>query len=39
MEHYSHNVVPSQHVVRPEVVAAHRRSNEKHRRLYKRLAK
>jgi hypothetical protein len=26
-------------IVRPEVMAAHRRSNEKYRELYKRLAK
>jgi hypothetical protein len=28
----------SQRMVRPEVMAAYRRSNEKHRKLYKRLA-
>jgi len=39
LEHYLHNVVPSQRMVRPEVMAAHRRSNEKYRELYKRLAK
>lgn len=38
LEHYLHNVVPSQHVVRPEVMAAYRRSNEKYRELYRRLA-
>ena len=38
LEHYLHNVVPSQRMVRPEVMAAHRRSNEKYRELYKRLA-
>jgi predicted DNA binding CopG/RHH family protein len=30
---------PSQRTVRPEVMAAHSRSNEKYRELYKRLAK
>jgi hypothetical protein len=39
IEHYIHNVVPSQHVVRPEVMAAYRRSNERFRNLYRRLAK
>ena len=39
LEHYLHNVVPSQRMVRPEVVATYRRSNEKYRELYKRLAK
>ena len=38
LEHYLHNVVPSQRLVRPEVMAAHRRSNEKYRELFKRLA-
>ena len=38
LEHYLHNVVPSQRMVRPEVMAAYRRSNEKHRELYKRFA-
>lgn len=38
LEHYLHNVVPSQHLVRPEVMAAYRRSNEKYRKLYRRLA-
>ncbi|MGA7217983.1 MAG: hypothetical protein WBX38_06690 [Candidatus Sulfotelmatobacter sp.] len=38
LEHYLHNVVPSQRMVRPEVMAAYRRSNEKYRQLYKRLA-
>ena len=38
LEHYLHNVVPSQHLVRPEVMAAYRRSNEKYRELYRRLA-
>ncbi len=37
LEHYLH-VVPSQRLVRPEVMAAYRRSNEKFRELYKRLA-
>ena len=39
LEHYLHNVIPSQRMVRREVMAAHRRSNEKYRELYKRLAK
>jgi len=38
LEHYLHNVVPYQHLVRPEVMAAYRRSNEKYRELYRRLA-
>jgi hypothetical protein len=32
------DIVPSQQTVRPEVMAAYRRSNEKYRELYKRLA-
>ena len=39
IEHYLHNVVPSQHLVRPEVMEAYRRSNEKFRKLYQKLAK
>jgi len=39
IEHYIHNVVPSQHLVRPEVMEAYRRSNERFRDLYRRLAK
>jgi hypothetical protein len=39
LEHYLHKVVPSQRMVRPEVMAAYRRSNEKYRELHKRLAK
>ena len=39
IEHYIHNVVPSQHLIRPEVMAAYRRSNEKFRELYRKLAK
>jgi len=39
LEHYLHLVVPSQRMVRPEVMAAYRRSNEKYRGLYKKLAK
>jgi hypothetical protein len=38
VEYYLHNVVPSQRTVRPEVMAAHRRSNEKFRELYQKLA-
>jgi hypothetical protein len=39
IEHYLHNVVPSLHLVRPEVLEAYRRSNEKFRALYQKLAK
>lgn len=39
MKHYTHNVVPSQRLVRPEVIAAYRRSNEKFRELYRKLPK
>jgi hypothetical protein len=39
LEHYLHNVVPSQRMVRPEVMGAYRRSNEKYRELYKKLAR
>jgi hypothetical protein len=39
IEHYLHNVVPSQHLVRPEVMEAYRRSNEKFRELYEKLSK
>ena len=39
IEHYLHNVVPSEHTLRPEVMAAYRRSNEKFKELYKKLAK
>ena len=39
IEHYIHNVVPSQRLVRPEVMEAYRRSNEKFRELYQKLAK
>jgi hypothetical protein len=39
IEHYIHNVVPSQHLVRPEVMEAYRRSNAKFRDLYRKLAK
>ena len=38
IEHYLHNVIPSQRTVRPEVMAAHRKSNEKFRTLYEKLA-
>jgi hypothetical protein len=37
--HYIENVVPSQHLVRPEVMEAYRRSNQKFRELYEKLAK
>ena len=39
IERYLHSVVPSQNVVRPEVLEAYRRSNEKFRNLYQKLAK
>jgi hypothetical protein len=39
LEHYLHHVVPSQRLVRPEVRAACRRSNERYRELYKKLAR
>jgi hypothetical protein len=39
IEHYIHNVVPSQHLVRAEVMKAYRRSNERFRDLYRKLAK
>jgi len=39
LEHYLHNVVPSRRMLRPEVMAAYRRSNGKYRELYKRLAR
>jgi len=38
IEHYIHNVVPSQHTVRSEVMEAYSRSDEKFRDLYKKLA-
>jgi len=38
IEHYIHTVVPSQHTVRPEVMEAFRRSNEKFQELYRKLA-
>ena len=38
IEHYLHTVIPSQRTVRPEVMEAFRRSNEKFRELYKKLA-
>jgi hypothetical protein len=39
LERYLHNVVPSQRLVRPELMAAYCRSNEKYRERYKKLAK
>ena len=36
--HYIHSVVPSKRTVRPEVMEAFRRSNEKFRVLYRKLA-
>jgi hypothetical protein len=38
LEFYLHNVVPSQRLVRAEVVEASRRSNEQYRELYQKLA-
>ena len=38
LEFYLHNVVPSQGLVRPEVLEASRRSNEQYRKLYEKLA-
>jgi len=38
IEHYIRNVVPSQRTVRPEAIKAFRRSNEKFRDLYRKLA-
>ena len=38
LEFYLHNVVPSQRLVRPEVMEASRRSNEQYRKLYEKLA-
>jgi hypothetical protein len=39
IDHYIHTVVPSQHMVRPEVMAAYRRSNERFCDLHRKLAK
>lgn len=39
IEHYLRDVVPSQHLLRPEVMKAYRRSNEKFQELYEKLAK
>lgn len=38
LEFYLHNVVPSQRLVRSEVMEASRRSNEQYRELYQKLA-
>jgi hypothetical protein len=38
LEFYLRNVVPSQRLVRPEVMEASRRSNEQYRELYAKLA-
>ena len=38
IDYYIHNVIPTQHTVRPEVMAAYRRSNEKFKDLYRKLA-
>ena len=39
IEHYLRDVIPSQNLVRREVLEAYRRSNEKFRKLYQKLAK
>jgi len=39
LEHYLHSMAPAQRLVRPEVMAAYRRSSEKHRELYTKLAR
>jgi hypothetical protein len=38
IDHYIHNVIPSQRTVRPEVMVAYSRSNEKFKDLYRKLA-
>jgi hypothetical protein len=38
IDYYIHNVLPSQQALRPEVMTAYRRSNEKFRDLYRKLA-
>jgi len=38
IEHYIRQVVPSQRTVRPEVMAAYRRSDQKFQELYRKLA-
>jgi len=39
LAHYLHNVVPSQHLVRPEVMRAFEQSVERNRELLERLAR
>lgn len=39
LEHYLHEVVPSQSTIRPEVMKQFRRSVDKNRKLYELLAK
>ena len=39
LEHYLHNVVPSQQMVRPETMSAFRKSKERNRKLLGMLAK
>ena len=39
LEFYLHNVVPSQRLLRSEVLEASRRSNEQYRKLYEKLAR
>lgn len=39
LEHYLHNVVPSQNLVRPEVMDSFQKSVKRNRRLLERLAK
>jgi hypothetical protein len=38
IDYYIHNVLPSQQALRPEVMTAYRRSNERFRDLYRKLA-
>jgi hypothetical protein len=38
LEFYLHNVIPSQRLVRSEVMEASRRSNQQYRELYQKLA-
>ena len=38
IDYYIHNVIPSQHTVRPEVMAAYRHSSKKFKDLYRKLA-
>ena len=38
IDYYIHNVLPSEHALRPEVMTAYRRSNERFKDLYRKLA-